>query len=66
MEHFSFDNTVRDPAVFAEGRLPARSDHIAYASAAEMAAGTSSLRLCLDGLWRFHYAEKPTAAPEGF
>ena len=48
MEHFSFDNTVRDPAVFAEGRLPARSDHIAYASAAEKAAGTSSLRLCLD------------------
>ena len=66
MEHFSFDNTVRDPAVFAEGRLPARSDHIAYASAAEKAAGTSSLRLCLDGLWRFHYAENPTAAPEGF
>ena len=66
MEQFSFDAAVRDIAVFAEGRLPARSDHVAYASAAELAAGESSLRLCLDGRWRFHYAENPAAAPEGF
>ena len=66
MQTFRFDDAVRDPAVFAEGRLPARSDHIAYASRAELAAGESSLRRCLDGEWRFHYAENPAAAPEGF
>ena len=57
MQTFRFDDAVRNPAVFAEGRLPARSDHVAYASAAELAAGESSLRLCLDGRWRFHYAK---------
>ena len=66
MQSFSFDATVRDPAVFAEGRLPARSDHVAFASREELKAGESSLRLKLDGTWRFHYAENPGAAPEGF
>ena len=66
MQTFSFDRTVRDAAVFAEGRLPARSDHIAYASRGELDAGESSLRRCLDGRWRFHCAENPATAPEGF
>ena len=66
MTSFSFDAAVRDPAVFADGRLPAHSDHVTYASAAELAAQESSLRLSLDGLWKFHYAANPSAAPEGF
>ena len=66
MHAFDFDKTVRDVSVFAEGRLNAHSDHIAYADEEEFAAGRSSLRICLDGLWRFHYAENPAAAPEGF
>ena len=66
MHRFDFDSTVRDVSVFAEGRLPAHSDHIAYANAGEPASGSSSLRLCLDGVWRFHYSENPAAAPEGF
>ena len=57
MHAFDFDKTVRDVSVFAEGRLNAHSDHIAYADEEEFAAGRSSLRICLDGLWRFHYAE---------
>ena len=66
MTDFSFDRVVRDPAVFAEGRLPAHSDHIAFRTAGELAAGESSLRLPLDGVWRFHYAESPKDAPADF
>ena len=66
MQEFSFERCVCDAAVFSEGRLPARSDHIAYASRGELESGESSLRLRLDGQWRFHYAENPAQAPEGF
>ena len=66
MNEFSFDRVARNPAVFAEGRLPAHSDHIPYLTADELRAGVSSLRLPLDGVWRFHYAKNPSAAPEGF
>ena len=66
MNEFSFDRVARNPAVFAEGRLPAHSDHIPFRTAEELRAGVSSLRLPLDGVWRFHYAKNPSAAPEGF
>lgn len=42
---------LADPSFFAENRLPAHSDHIAYADAMEMADGVSSLRRSLNGLW---------------
>lgn len=57
---------VKDPRVFEENRLPARSDHIAYANEAELSAEETSLRMLLDGVWRFHYAKNPSFAPEGF
>lgn len=66
MKTFSFDTIVRDPGVFADNRLSAHSDHVTYASAAEMTAGESSLRLRLDGLWKFRYSANPAAAPDGF
>ena len=66
MNEFSFDRVARNPAIFAVGRLPAHSDHIPYRTAQELRAGVSSLRLPLDGVWRFHYAKNPSAAPEGF
>ena len=66
MNEFSYERTVLDPAVFAENRLPAHSDHLAFGSLAELAAGESSLRLPLDGVWSFHYAKNIQAAPEGF
>ena len=66
MNEFSFDRVARNPAIFAVGRLPAHSDHIPYRTAQELCAGVSSLRLPLDGVWRFHYAKNPSAAPEGF
>ena len=54
MNTFDFDRIVRDPAIFAEGRLPAHSDHAAYRTANEVHTGNSSLHMPLDGLWRFH------------
>ncbi|MCR5577113.1 MAG: DUF4981 domain-containing protein [Oscillospiraceae bacterium] len=66
MKEFCFDTTVCDVSCFAEGRLPARADFVPYRSLDKLAAGESSLQLCLDGVWKFHYAESPAKAPEGF
>ncbi|MBO5544345.1 MAG: beta-galactosidase, partial [Oscillospiraceae bacterium] len=66
MKTFDFESIVKNPAVFADGRLPAHADFVPYRSRAELFAGESSLRLPLDGLWHFHYARNPSAAPEGF
>ena len=66
MKEFSYEAIVKDPAVFADNRLPAHSDHLAFRSAAELRAGESSLRLCLDGVWRFHYARTIRSAPADF
>lgn len=66
MKEFSYEKLVKDPAVFADNRLPAHSDHVPYRSVEELAAGASSLRLYLDGVWKFHYAKSIQTAPEGF
>ena len=66
MKIFSYDRVVRDPAVFAEGRLPAHSDHVAYRSEQELHAGRTSLRFPLDGVWRFHYARNLSEASKDF
>jgi len=66
MNTFDYRAMVLDPAVFAVNRLPAHSDHVAYAGAAELAAGESSLRFPLDGIWRFRYAKNPASAADGF
>ncbi len=66
MNTFDFDAIVKNPSVFADNRLPARADFVPYRNAAEAEVGESSLRMPLDGLWRFHYAKNPAAAPDGF
>ena len=66
MKDFSYEAIVKDPAVFADNRLPAHSDHLACRNAAELALGESSLRLCLDGVWKFHYANTIHSAPADF
>ncbi len=65
MSIFDF-NKVKDPEYFKENVLPAHSDHIAYASDDELAEGVSSLRLSLNGLWKFHYAKNYRATVPGF
>ncbi|MCR4691444.1 MAG: DUF4981 domain-containing protein [Lachnospiraceae bacterium] len=65
MKAFDF-NIVRDPKVFCENRLPAHSDHVAYASRQELEAQESSLKISLDGLWKFRYSKNPELAEDGF
>ena len=44
---------LEDPTVFRVNRLDAHSDHVTYLDIQELAAGKTSLRQSLDGLWRF-------------
>ena len=63
----AFDTSkLRSPAYFAENRVPAHSDHISYASRAEWAAGETSLRFSLSGLWKFHRALNFRQTIDGF
>jgi len=57
---------VKDPGFFREGTLAAHSDHVAFGSVREAAAGESSLRLSLNGLWYFAYGKNCDLAPKGF
>ena len=66
MKEFSYEKIVKDPSVFEDNRLPAHSDHIAYRTREELIAGETSLRMSLNGIWRFHYARNIHAAPERF
>lgn len=65
MSEFSFDR-ICQPDYFSENRLPAHSDHVCYATAEEAAAGETSLRKSLNGLWFFHYAQNPAQTIPGF
>ena len=63
----AFDySKLASPAYFAENRLPAHSDHIAFASRAEWEQGKNSLRMNLNGLWYFHHARNFDQLPSGF
>ncbi len=66
MKTFDFDSIVKNPSVFADGRLPAHADFVPYRNAAELASGETGLRMSLDGIWRFRYSRNPSAAPDGF
>ena len=58
---------LADPEIFAVGRRPHRSDHIAYPSrAAALAGGPTPLRQSLDGTWRCHAAARVADVPAGF
>ncbi len=57
---------LKDPTYFSENRIPAHSDHIAYASRAEMEAGQSSFRFSLNGLWKFFHARNEDQVIPGF
>ena len=50
---------LSDPTVFQVNRLDAHSDHVCYASAEEVRAGSTSLRQSLDGQWRFRWSKDP-------
>ncbi len=65
MSEFHYEQ-VKNPQYFAQGRLAAHSDHVCYANSSEMAADSTSLRISLDGIWKFHYARNYAQTVAGF
>ncbi len=63
-----FDHSiVRDKMRFKENVLKAHSDHVAFRNREEEEKGLNSLRQCLNGIWKFHYAENiKTTVPDFF
>jgi len=59
-------NWLTDPRIFQINRLDAHSDHVCYASRAELERGETSLRQSLDGLWRFAWSKCPADRPADF
>lgn len=57
---------LSDPEVFSVGRLPAHSDHQIYRNTLEADKEQSSLRLMLNGYWKFSYATRPGLRRQGF
>ena len=57
---------LKDPGYFRENRLDAHSDHIVYASPEELEAGKTSLRMSLNGEWKFFHAVNPGQVLPGF
>lgn len=57
---------LKNPEIFQINRMQAHSDHVAYASLAEMKRKKSALRMDLNGLWKFSYAKNQLLAIEGF
>ncbi len=65
MTAFSYEK-VKDPEYFKEGVMRAHSDHVVYRTWEEAAAGCTSFRYLLDGLWKFSYAKNINLAIPGF
>ncbi|HEX5858826.1 MAG TPA: glycoside hydrolase family 2 TIM barrel-domain containing protein [Microbacterium sp.] len=54
----SFDaSRIADPRYVCENRRPAHSDHRWFRDANEAREGVSGYEQCLNGQWKFHYAE---------
>lgn len=66
MKEFNYEKLVKDISVFADQRLPAHSDHVAYGSWEEQAVGETRYRMSLNGMWKFHYARNQASCIENF
>lgn len=63
----NFDySKLKNPGFFAENRVAAHSDHVPFASMAELEAGETSLRHSLNGYWKFHHAINECQVVQGF
>ena len=66
MKTFDY-SMVKDPQYFRDGSwISACSDHLYFASEADMLEGCSEFAECLNGLWKFHYAKNYESAIKGF
>ena len=57
---------LKDITKFEQNRLPHHADFVAYASEAEAEKKNSSLRISLNGIWKFAYAPNMESALPGF
>ena len=67
---------IKNPGIFKENVLDAHADFIAYSSEEELRTKEissrdriiydSSLRMSLNGVWKFYYSNNINSAPEGF
>ena len=60
------ESRLNDPGYFRENRLDPHADFTVYRSAAEADAGDSSLRMSLNGQWKFFHARNPKQVIPGF
>ena len=60
------EKKLKDPGYFRENRLDAHSDHMWFLSDEEQAAGESSLRVSLNGQWKFFHALNGKQVIPGF
>ena len=60
------ESRLKDPGYFRENRLDPHTDHEFYLSEAERDAGVSSLRMSLNGQWKFFHAVNPGQVIPGF
>ncbi|MCR5467832.1 MAG: DUF4981 domain-containing protein [Lachnospiraceae bacterium] len=65
MQEFEYE-IVKNPEVFEQNRLEAHSDHVAYANEYEARVRQSSLRMYLNGIWKFAYAKNYSLSIKGF
>lgn len=65
MNKFNYE-WVKDPEVFAVGRMAAHSDHVYYADREAMEQKENHFRYSLNGLWKFHYAKNYESSVHGF
>lgn len=59
-------NILKDPTIYEQNRLAHHADFVAYATEAEADKKESSLRMSLNGIWKFAYAVNPAGAVPDF
>ena len=64
-EIFDF-SIIKNPQIFEQNRLKAHSDHVIYKNKKEYVGKNSSLRMDMNGIWKFAYAKNMSLAIEGF
>ena len=60
------ESRLKDPGYYRENRMDPHADYTVYASEKEADAGKSSLRMSLNGQWKFFYARNPKQLIPGF
>lgn len=65
MKEFEYKK-IADPEFFKDNVLPAHGDFVSFATEDELSEGDTSLRISLNGLWKFHYAKNYRAVVPEF